>query len=66
MHILSILRSSLLVALQFSYTCDYYRERFKVFCGEDILEDDDRVAEELVKFLESAFAVSRDDVKNLS
>ncbi len=57
---------SLLVALQFSYTCDYYRERFKVFCGEDILEDDDRVAEELVKFLESAFAVSRDDVKNLS
>ena len=57
---------SLLVTLQFSYTVDYYKERFKVYCGEDILEDDDRVVNELVKFLESAFAFSRDDVERLA
>lgn len=27
---------NLLMMLQFSYSCDYYRERMKLFCGEDI------------------------------
>jgi len=53
---------SLLVTLQFSYTCDYYRERLKVYCGTDILEDDDRVVTQLVNFLESAFAFSHEEV----
>lgn len=56
---------SLLMTLQFSYTCDYYRERFKVYCGDDIFEDDEAVVRELLKFLESAFTFSRDDVKKL-
>lgn len=56
---------SLLMTLQFSYTCDYYRERFRVYCGEDILEDDEKVVRELLKFLESAFTFSREDVKKL-
>ena len=32
---------SLLMTLQFSYTCDYYRERFKVYCGDDIFDNDE-------------------------
>lgn len=56
---------SLLMTLQFSYTCDYYRERFKVYCGDDILEDDEKVVRELLKFLESAFTFSREDLRAL-
>ena len=41
--------------LQFSYCCDYYRERFKIYCGEGILSEDERVVTELLKFFESAF-----------
>ncbi len=32
---------NLLMMLQFSYSCDYYRERFKIFCG--VLEDDEKL-----------------------
>lgn len=46
---------NLLLVLQFSYSCDYYRERFKIYCGEDILDDDEKVVAELLKFIESAF-----------
>ena len=56
---------SLLMTLQFSYTCDYYKERFTVYCGEDILEDNEKGVRELLKFLESAFTFSREDVKKL-
>lgn len=56
---------SLLMTLQFSYTCDYYRERFKVYCGDNVFEDDEAVVQELLKFLESAFTFSREDVKKL-
>lgn len=56
---------SLLMTLQFSYTCDYYRERFKVYCGDNVFEEDEAVVQELLKFLESAFTFSREDVKKL-
>lgn len=46
---------NLLMMLQFSYSCDYYRERFKIFCGDDVLKDDEKVVTELLKFMESAF-----------
>ncbi len=34
-----------LMMLQFSYGCEYYRERAKIFCGEDCFDDDDSLAE---------------------
>lgn len=56
---------SLLMTLQFSYTCDYYRERFKVYCGDEVFDNDEKVVEELLKFLESAFTFAHGDVKKL-
>lgn len=50
---------NILTSLQFSYTCEYYRERFKTFAGVDILEDDELVVEQLLKFIESAFTFSK-------
>ena len=48
---------NVLMMLQFSYCCDYYRERFKIYCGEAALTDDERVVSELLKFFESAFSI---------
>ncbi len=54
---------SLLMSLQFSYTCDYYRERLKIYCGDDIFDDNERMVKELLKFIESAFTFEHGDVK---
>ena len=48
---------SLFMMIQFSFTCDYYRERLKLYCGEDIFEDDERVERELMKFLAGALGI---------
>ena len=47
---------NLFMSLQFTYACDYYSERFKVFAGEDIFDRDEFVTEEMIKFIKSAFA----------
>ncbi|MBC8586777.1 TetR/AcrR family transcriptional regulator [Paratissierella segnis] len=47
---------NLFVSLQFSYSCEYYKERFKIFAGADIFDKDDLVAEELMKFIKAAFS----------
>ena len=49
---------NLLMMLQFSYCCDYYRARFARYCGDD-RENPSLVEEELLKFLESAFTLER-------
>ena len=55
---------NLLMMLQFSYSCDYYKERFQIFCGNDILDNDEKVAAELLKFIESAFTFGRSEIKH--
>jgi len=55
---------SLLMMMQFSYSCDYYMERFKVYCGNDVLEDDERVVQQFLKFLESAFTFEQSQIKH--
>lgn len=46
---------NLFMSLQFSYSCDYYRERFKIFVGNDIESRDEFVVEQSLKFIKSAF-----------
>lgn len=51
---------NLLTSLQFSYTCDYYRERFRIYTGVDVNElDDERIIQQLLKFIESAFTFEK-------
>lgn len=52
----AFLLDNLFMMLQFSYTCDYYRERFKVYVSSDILQRDDFVIEQAMKFIKSAFS----------
>lgn len=46
---------NLFIMLQFSYACEYYRERMKLFIGEDIFDQDELVVEQLMKFIKGAF-----------
>ena len=51
---------NLLTSLQFSYTCDYYRERFRIYTGVDVNEiNDEQVVTQLLKFIESAFTFEK-------
>ena len=53
---------NLLMMMQFSYCCPYYQERFKLYGGEDVLEDSELVPSQLLKFLESAFTLEQADI----
>lgn len=48
------LLDSLFMSLQFSYASDYYKERFRIYNGNDILDKDDFVVEQCLKFIKSA------------
>lgn len=43
---------NLLMMLQFSYSCDYYRRRMKIFCGEEAAEDDEKMADMFMRFID--------------
>lgn len=51
---------NLLTSLQFSYTCNYYKERFAIYTGVDIEEmDEEQIVKQLLKFIESAFTFEK-------
>lgn len=49
---------SMLITLQFSYCCDYYKERLKIFCGDDILDDDEKMISSFMGFMKAALMIS--------
>jgi len=51
----AFLLDNLFMSLQFSYACEYYTTRFRMYAGEDILERDDFVVEQVLKFAKGAF-----------
>ena len=53
---------SLLMTVQFSGCCGYYRERFRLYAGGEVAEREDLVERELLKFFESAFTLERDSI----
>lgn len=53
-RMLAFFFDNLLMMLQFSYSCDYYKERMKIFCGEDVHNQYEKVAEEFIAFISSA------------
>lgn len=50
----------ILLALRFSYTCDYYKERFEIYTGVNVEEmDEESIVNQLLKFIESAFTFEK-------
>ena len=52
---------NLLITMQLSYCCPYYRERLKLYADRDT-PDDSHIASQLLKFLESAFTLEQADI----
>lgn len=46
---------NLFILLQFSYSCEYYKERLKMFINEEVFDNDELLAKELLKFIKGAF-----------
>lgn len=44
----------LLMMLHFSYACDYYKDRFRIYFGEDAPGNDEAVREQMLKFIGNA------------
>lgn len=53
---------NLLMMVQFAGCCDYYQERFRLYCGGTPEEQEDRLEQELLKFLESAFTFEQSEI----
>ncbi len=49
---------NLLMNIQFSYACDYYSERYKIYAGEDIFSKDEFVVENILRFVKAALKLS--------
>ena len=45
---------NLFILLQFSYACEYYKERLKIFIDKDIFEHDDQLVDQMMKFIKGA------------
>lgn len=54
---------SLLMMLQFSFSCEYYKERIKIFCGEDIFENKEMLADNFLEFMAGAIGMGDAYVK---
>ena len=53
-RVAALLIDNLFMNLQFSYAGDYYEERFKIYCGENIHQQDEFIIEQILRFIKSA------------
>lgn len=59
-RLFALFLDNLLTSLQFAYTCDYYKEKFRIYTNIDVNEsDDEQVITQLLKFIESAFTYEK-------
>lgn len=50
----AFLLDNLIMVIQFTYTCDYYSERFKTFAGDNVFDNDEVAIESFLKFVKAA------------
>ena len=55
----AFLIDNVLMNIQFSYACDYYRERYKIYAGEDIFLKDEFAIENIMRFVKSALKMDK-------
>lgn len=53
-QLISFYLDNLLVMFQFSFTSDYYKERMKVFLGEEGAQDEDKIIKGITQFIKKA------------
>ncbi|MCM1486126.1 MAG: TetR/AcrR family transcriptional regulator, partial [Faecalibacterium sp.] len=50
----AFLVDNMLTNVQFSYACEYYSERYKIYAGNDIFEKDEFAIENILRFIKAA------------
>ena len=55
-YVTSYCLDNLILLLQYSYTTDYFRERMKIFAGEDALDDDEKIIRGMMYFIRKALS----------
>lgn len=45
---------NILMMLQFSYSCEYYIDRMKIYTYKDVLDDDEKLREQVMLFIKGA------------
>lgn len=55
-EVTSFCLDNLLLLLQFSYSSQYYKERMKIFAGEDALENDEKIVRGMMRFIRGALS----------
>lgn len=50
----AFLLDNMIMVIQFTYTCDYYSERFKTFAGDNVFDNDEVAIESFLKFVKAA------------
>lgn len=50
---------NILMNLQFSYACDYYSERYKIYAGEDIFKKDEFAVQNILRFIKAALKMEK-------
>ena len=53
-EIAAFLLDNLIMMIQFSYSCEYYSERFRIFAGDDIFCRDEEAIQGFLKFVKAA------------
>lgn len=51
---------NILMMLQFSYSCEYYIDRMKIYTYDDVLEDDDKLRSQVMLFIKGALLYNAD------
>lgn len=49
---------SLLMNVQFSYACDYYKKRYEIFAGNDIFDKDEFAVQNILRFVKAALKMN--------
>ena len=52
---LAMFFDNMMMMLHFSYACDYYKERYQMYVGEDIFDKDSWMEEQLMLFFRNGF-----------
>lgn len=55
-HITAFCLDNLILMLQYAYTTDYFRERMKIFAGENALDEDERIIRGIMRFVRGALS----------
>ncbi len=54
-RVASFCLDNLIMMLQYSYASDYFKERMKIFIGPEAARDDERIIQEMMRFIRGAF-----------